>query len=207
MKFIKNKTLLEILIFIPLFLYSCSSSIGIFNETTENIQHEYLLNFNDSSQTQTFLFEKCMLWISKNWKITKYVVEYKDKDAGQISLMGFIDNAISSFADSSLDFDIYGSMTNAEKARYLDKYHKNVASWEIEFFPLSFKMIILTRNQKVKIEFVQTGVVKKVHNLNETVFFTNYVEYKNSKLLHYWATRRYNMWIKDLEKELRINNF
>ena len=171
--------LFNILLTITLYFNGCIH-YDIFETiaTDEEMIHKYILeNIGDTSYTQKSLFEKSMLWVAKSWKNTYSIIDYKDKDAGQIMIKGFISDAI-----EVNDLRDFGSTY---------------------YFSISYKLIILTKLNKICVEFVQ---VYPAQNFNNGKWET-LDEFYNSKVLHRKAKKFFDEYIKDFNLHIRSNNY
>jgi hypothetical protein len=177
------------LLFIFNFL-SCSSS-SLLDKPVDNMQdilHEYVLEFPDTIQTQKFLYEKSMLWVSKSFKHTNSVLDYTDKDAGQIILRGYEFQVIPYELDNTADK--WDPATNKSNNSSID---------------MAYKMIILCRPNKIKIEYVQ--VIPATTFEYPKFVWVELEKYKYSKVLHQTAKRIFDNWISEFKETLKEDVF
>jgi len=178
-----TKPIYIVLIFVTNFFLNGCESYKIFNTlaTDEEMTHKYLLEYDDTLMTQKLLFEKSMLWITKSWKDTYSIIDYKDKEAGQIIINGCIK---------------YGVV----KARYFDNYN---LFYVYEYYPISFKMLLLTRLARIIIEFVQ---IYPVENFENGSWISMEAFYK-SKILHNNAKIKFDEFIREFDKNIKNDDF
>lgn len=175
--------LIKLFLLSLIFIYGCSSSqsdVFVEKASNEEMNHKYILEYNDDTlKTQSYLFEKSILWVVKNWKNTYSVIDYKDKDAGQLIIKGYIPNGIY----------YHGTYTNGG-----DYY---------ESYSISYKMVILTKPNKISVEFIQ---VYPAHTFQNGQWVSMEIYYK-SKLLHKEAKKNFDEYVKDFDRSIKGDNF